>query len=74
MPPGSIPRPTVIDVLIKNDVSVAVKGSDFVLSKGDILEVHKLPDPLHRRMIGRLANRFGIPVHKFYHPDTVGSA
>jgi hypothetical protein len=71
-PDGGLPRGSVLDVLRANGVTVAALAgaSDgvVILSAPDVdPEVQRLPDTVHRRMVQRLANRFGIDPHKFWH-------
>ncbi len=69
--PGAVKRSIVLDVLKKHNVFVAAKSNEFTLNKGDIVEVYRFPDPLHRRMIHRLSRKFDIPIHHFYHQELI---
>jgi hypothetical protein len=43
------------------------------LVKGDIVEAQDLPDPVHSRMLHRLASKFvGVQIHYFFHPEVLG--
>lgn len=68
---GSIKKETVLHVLRVNGVSIVYQGSQIVLSKGNNIEVQTFSDYIHRRMIHRLANKFEIEIHYFYHPDAL---
>ncbi len=37
-----------------------------VFEKGTIVEAHRLPDPVGRKLIHYLARTFDVPIHLFY--------
>jgi hypothetical protein len=65
-----VPLATALRVLRAHRVGIVQDGENTILSKGDSIEVQVLPDPLSRRMVGRLAAKFcDGKIHHFYHPE-----
>lgn len=70
---GSVLRDTVVAVLKAQGVDVSEKQHSeetaTTLIKGDILEVQFFPERVPRRLVMRLAHKFEIPPHYFWHPE-----
>ena len=68
---GVVPGTDVMDVLRRHRVEVSrvsVESSDFVLVKGSVTEVQRIPDSVRRRTLHYLARKFDIPIHHFFDP------
>lgn len=66
---GAVPRHDVLSVLRNSGVSVAEDGDMVTLYMDEVLEAHRLPASIPRRLVHRFARLFGIPIHHFYHPS-----
>lgn len=67
---GEVSRDSVIVVLEAAGVSMTKAGATVTLfSKDGDPEVYYLPQQVGRRMLHRLANKYGVPTEWFYHPE-----
>lgn len=69
-----VPRANVLRVLKDHGVTVVdSKDGAVTISSADVPpETHLLPDVLQRRMIQRIARRFSIEPHLFWHLEYLG--
>lgn len=70
-----VSRDTVITVLKMMcdglGMALYVINGHVIIVKNGIPEVQPLSDPVGRKVLGRLAGKFGIPIHYFFHPEQV---
>jgi hypothetical protein len=68
-----VARETVIKVLQHEGVEVTETTENgrvkHILSKGDIVEAHFLPEVVPRHLLGRFAVKFGFSMGAFWQPD-----
>jgi len=73
MDDGAVPKETVVLVLKSCGVSVSERlegeKSRTTLIRGEVVEVQYFPDLVPRRLVLRLAHKFQIPRHLFWHPE-----
>ena len=71
MDDGTVARAIVVLVLQSNcDVqqfTVRVDGNVVTLVKDGVPESHVLPERIPRKMLQRLAHKYGVPIDHFYH-------
>lgn len=66
---GSVPRDNVLHVMRHSSASMKVEGDRLTLVQDGIPEVYALPDQVTRRMLARLAGKYGVRMEWFYHPE-----
>jgi hypothetical protein len=73
---GEVSREIVIDVLVKQGVTVTPKLVDdsrrtvrYVLQKNDLIEEQTFGTRVGRRMLHYLDRRFKVPIHLFFNPS-----
>ena len=70
---GVVSREVIIAVLRAHGVDItsqSFNGDEHTtMMKGSIVEVQVFPPTVNRHMVGRLARKFNVPVHHFYHPE-----
>ena len=73
---GSVKAEVVVEVLRAHDVDVSTdstsENEQTVMIDGDVVEVQEFPSTVNRRMVNRLAHKFNVPIHHFYHPELSG--
>lgn len=72
---GLVPREIVKDVLKACDINVtqAEDGVGFVIIRSTIVGVYKLPEQVPRKLISHLANKYGVNIEYFYHPEMINN-
>lgn len=72
---GSVPRARLMNALeVMADTcgySYRAEGNSISLVKDGIPEVYDLPDPVGRRLIARIAHKYGIRSEVIYHPSFI---
>jgi hypothetical protein len=72
-----LPRDRVIAVLKHHGVDISEKTENgrtsHTCSKGDVVEVHFLPDDVPRHLLGRFAVKFGFAMGEFWDDDLLTS-
>jgi hypothetical protein len=70
---GGVGLSTALDVLQRFGVTVVVHpGGRYTLSRDNLVpETKRFPALLGRKMIGYLSEKYGVPVHLFWHPEQV---
>jgi hypothetical protein len=67
---GTAPKATVLKVLELKGVTITDQVGGFddmkVFEKGNVVESHRLPDPVGKKMLHYLARVFEVPIHLFY--------
>lgn len=74
---GEVSRTQVVRVLkAEGSLSFSLDGDVNALTyyKDGNPEVVILTDPVPRKMLHRLAHKFGIPIEYFYHPEMAGGS
>lgn len=70
---GTLPRGNVIHVLqtalIDSGVSFKVEDNTVTIVKDGTPMVYPLPEQVTRKMVARLANKYGVNIEWFYHPE-----
>jgi len=70
---GALPRGGVIHVLqtalIDSGVSFKAENNTITIVKDGVPTVYPLPEVVTRKMISKLAHRYGVNIEWFYHPD-----
>lgn len=72
---GSVASEVVLDVLSRMGVSVSTVGEpedtprSILIGQEGVVEVQVLPAQVPRRLVQRLAHKFGIPSYLFWHPE-----
>jgi hypothetical protein len=73
IPDGCVARAIAIQVLQAmvpaSGHSINVVGSDVTLVKDGIPEVYPLPEHVPRRMLHRWAEKYGVKIELFFHPE-----
>ena len=70
---GGVSLVDVVATLRAHGVDIAAQSLNgdvhTTMMKGQIVEVQAFPHNVNRHMVNRLARKFNIPVHHFYHPE-----
>ena len=70
---GGVSLVDVVATLRAHGVDIASQSLNgdvrTAMMKGQIVEVQVFPHTVNRHMVNRLARKFDVPVHHFYHPE-----
>ena len=71
---GGVLLDVIVSVLRAHGVDISSQSLDdgnvhTTIMKSTIVEVQVFPPTVNRHMVNRLAHKFCIPVHHFYHPE-----
>lgn len=72
---GSIPTKTAVDVLRAHGIGVCIRQAtddsdeQTLMVKDLVVDAQTFPLAVNRRMVHRIARKFDIPIHYFYHPE-----
>ncbi len=64
-----LPAGIVVRVLRACGVSVSEKRGRTIMVSGSVIEVQRFTERVPRRMVLRIAYKFGVPPHYFWHPE-----
>ena len=77
MTSGSVGRGTVIkvlkEILAVSSATIEVQNPEVIIVKDETPAVYNLPENVPRKMLHRLAEKYGIPIEYFYHPEMLSS-